>query len=313
MAVQTSTTNREDGVKILWISDTTPQQMAKSAEDQQLIYEGMLEYVRSIARPTTQVDVDFVRDNAGETFYPWLRHPRALLAVEVIERVRQAERDGYDAAFPGMCFGEFFLEESRQAVAMPVVGAAESSMIMAQLLGRKFAIVTTFQRFERPIEDRLRAHRWESRAITNRPVRSYTPELSQQMIEAYRGRPERMIEEFDQHAQECVKEGADVVICGCNPLGAALSKAGYREVAGTGVPVVTALSSMIKQAEMLVDLRRSIGLAKSEALGGGYMTTPSAVLEDMEMRGIGLKPTYSAMFPAYSTAAANNISNFVEK
>lgn len=304
MAVQPLAASRDDGMKILWISDTTPQQMAKNPEDQQLIYENMLEYVRSVARPDTRVDVEFVEDNAGETFFPWLRYPRALLAVEVVERVRRADRDGYDAAFPGMCFGEFFLEEARQAVTMPVVGAAESSMIMAQLLGRKFAVVTTFQRFERPIEDRLRAHRWESRAITNRPVRSYTPDLSQQMIEAYRGRPERMIEEFDQHAQECVKEGADVVICGCNPLGAALSKAGYKEVAGTGVPVVTALSSMIKLAESLVDLKRSLGLAKSEALVGGYMTTPSAVLADIEARGIGMSPTSNVGGPAYSTSAA---------
>lgn len=294
---------RGNGVKILWISDTTPHQMAKDPEDQALLYDGMLEYVRSVARPDTQVDVNFVKDSAGEAFSPWLRYPRALLAVEVVERVRRAEREGYDAAFPGMCFGEFFLEEARQAVTMPVVGAAESSMLIAQLLGRKFAIVTTFQRFERPIEDRLRAHRWESRAISNQPVRSYTPELSRQMIEAYRGRPEGMIEEFDQHAQQCVRDGADVVICGCNPLGAALSNAGYTEVAGTGVPVVTALSSMIKQAEMLVDLKRSIGLAKSEALFGAYMSTPPAVLDDLESRGIGMAPSYVEGERVYSTAS----------
>ncbi|UZW56444.1 aspartate/glutamate racemase family protein [Sphingobium sp. JS3065] len=301
MVVEGVRAGRDEEVRILWISDTTPQQMAKNPDDQALVYENMLEYVRSVARSNTKVDIHFVKDNAGEAFSPWLRYPRALLAVEVIERVRQADRDGYDAAFPGMCFGEFFLEEARQAVTMPVVGAAESSMMVAQLLGKKFAVVTTFQRFERPIEDRLRAHRWESRAIGNRPIRSYTPDLSQQMVDAYKGRPERMIEEFDQHAQQCVKEGADVVICGCNPLGAALSKAGYKEVAGTGVPVVTALSSMIKQAEMLVDLKRSLGMAKSEALVGPYMTTPQAVLEDLEARGIGMKPSYSNAEPAYSS------------
>jgi allantoin racemase len=293
--------SRDEGVKILWISDTTPQQMAKNSEDQDLIYENMLEYVRAIARHDTHVDVHFVQDSAGEAFSPWLRYPRALLAVEMVERVRQAERDGYDAAFPGMCFGEFFLEEARQAVTMPVVGAAESSMSVAQLLGRKFAVVTTFQRFERPIDDRLRAHRWESRAISNRPVRSYTPELSKQLIESYLGRPEQMIEEFDQHAQECVREGADVVICGCNPLGAALSKAGYKEVIGTGVPVVTALSSMIKQAEMLVDLKRSIGLTKSDAMLSPYMSTPTAVLADLEERGIGMKPSHPIGGRVYST------------
>lgn len=293
---------RDNGIRILWISDTATHHMAKDPDDQALIYKNMLEYVRSIARPNTQVDVNFVKDTSGDSFSPWLRYPRALLAVEMLERVRQAERDGYDAAFPGMCFGEFFLEEARQTVTMPVVGAAESAMSVAQLLGKKFAIVTTYERFERPIEDRLRAHRWESRAIAHRPVRSYTPELSKQMVDAYRGRPEPLIEEFDEHARQCVKDGADVVICGCNPLGAALSKVGYNEVVGTGVPVVTALSSMIKQAEMLVDLRRNIGLAKSEAMNSAYMTTPSAVLTDLEERGIGMKPSYDAANPVYSTS-----------
>lgn len=275
--------------------------MAKNPEDQALLYENMLEYVRSVARPDTHVDVTFVKDAAGESFSPWLRYPRAFLAVEILERVRQAERSGYDAVFPGMCFGEFFLEEARQTVTMPVVGPSESAMTVAQLLGKKFAVVTTFQRFERPVEDRIHAHRWGSRAIAPRPVRSYTPDLSNQMLEAYRGRPERMIEEFDLHAQQCVKDGADVVICGCNPLGAALSKAGYNEVIGTGVPVVTALSTMIKQAEMLVDLRRSLGLVKSEAMCGAYMTTPGEVLADLAARGIAATSVYDGEEPHYST------------
>lgn len=290
-----------DAAKILWISDTTPQQMAKDPDEQKLIYDNMMAYVRSVARPTTEVVVNFVQDNAGETFSPWMRYPRALLAVEVLERVRRAERDGYDAAFPGMCFGEFFLEDARQAVNMPVVGASESSMAIAQLLGKKFAIVTVGARFEHVIEERIRAHRWESRAISHRPVRSFTPELTKLMVDAYSGRPDRLIEEFDQQAQECVKDGADVVICGCNPYGAALSKVGYKEVSGTGVPVVTALSSMIKQAEMLIDLKRSLGVVKSGAMVGPYMSTPQAVIDDLTARGIPMQLSDGSDQRLYST------------
>ena len=71
-----------------------------------------------------------------------MRYNRALLAVEVLERVKQAEEDGFDAAFPGVCYGEFFLQDARQAVKIPVVGPAESAMVMAQLIGGKFAVVT---------------------------------------------------------------------------------------------------------------------------------------------------------------------------
>ncbi|HUD94902.1 aspartate/glutamate racemase family protein [Sphingobium sp.] len=290
----------ENHAKILWISDTTPEQMAKDPDERKLIYDNMLAHVRNVARPATQVDVNFVKDNAGTAFSPWMRYPRALLAVEVLERVRRAEQDGYDAAFPGMCFGEFFLEDARQTVDMPVVGAAESTMALAQLLGKKFAVVTVGARFQHVIEDRIRAHRWESRAITHRPVRYFTPELTKMMVDAYNGRPERLIEEFDREARECIKDGADVVICGCNPYGAALAHVGYNEVSGTGIPVVTALSAMVKQAEMLVDLRRSLGIVKSGALIGPYMTTPPEVMDDLTARGIPATPSADAEQRLYS-------------
>jgi allantoin racemase len=108
------------------------------------------------------------------------------------------------------------------------------------------------------------------------------------MVDAYNGRPERMIEEFETLALECIKDGADVIICGCNPMGAAFSQIGYTEVTGTGVPVVTALPAMIKLAESLVDLRRSVGLSKSEAVLGAYRSTPAHVLQDLSARGMGM-------------------------
>lgn len=85
-----------------------------------------------------------------------------------------------------------------------------------------------------------------------------------------------------------MRDGADVVICGCMPYGTALSYAGYTEVANTGVPVVTPLPAMIKLAELLVDLRRSVGLAKSEAVVSPYRSTPEEALQDLSVRGIGM-------------------------
>ena len=241
--------------------------------------------------------MDFPTQAIGKHFAGYMRYNRALLAVEVLERVKQAEADGFDAAFPGVCYGEFFLQVARQAVQIPVVGPAESAMMMAQLLGARFAVVTLATEDvyaqgpvygHNAVEENLRVLGWENRAIKNRPVRPFSPPLASLLIEAYEGRPDRLIEEFEKHALECVRDGADVVICGCMPYGTALSKAGYKEVAGTGVPVVTPLPAMIKLAEGMVDLRRSVGLAKSEAVVSPYRSTPDDVLQDLAARGIGM-------------------------
>lgn len=286
------------GTKILWQYDSTFDQTGggSSGEDKELILDSMLEYAHSIARPGTEIVMDFPTQAVGQHFPGYMRYNRALIGVEILERVKQAEQDGFDAAFPGVCFGEFYLQEARQAVRIPVVGPAESAMTVAQLIGGRFGIVTlaTEDIFSagpvyghNAVEQNLRLLRWEDRAIA-RPVRPMTVPLGELLAEAYKGRPERLIEEFDKRALECVKDGADVVICGCMPYGAALSKVGYNEVAGTGVPVVTPLPAMVKLAESLVDLQRSVGLAKSEAVVSPYRSTPQEVLDDLSSRGIGM-------------------------
>jgi allantoin racemase len=258
----------------------------------------MLEFAHSIARPDTEFVLNVLTESMMGHAVPagsarpgplaTYKYNRALMAVEVVERVKQAEEDGFDAAFPGMCYGEFFLQEARQAVKMPVVGPAESAMTVAQLIGERFAVVTVAPRYIPRMEENIRQHGWQDRAIRNRPVRAWQPAFTKLLLDSYHGRPEQMIEEFEKEALECIKEGADVVICGCNPMGAAFAQVGYNEVTGTGVPVVTALPAMIKLAESLVDLRRSLGTTKSEATDGPYRSTPDYVLQDLAARGMGM-------------------------
>ncbi|MFD2577720.1 aspartate/glutamate racemase family protein [Novosphingobium colocasiae] len=230
----------------------------------------------------------------AKIFAPFFGYNRTMMAPDIMRLVKEAEEAGFDAAFPGMCFGEYFLQDARQAVKIPVVGPAESAMMVAQLVGRKFAVITNGDAFIPGMEENIRFHGWSGRAIAHRPVRAWDTDVIQLMADAYDGRPEQLVEEFDRLAVECVRDGADVVICGCNPYGAALSQVGYNTVAGTGVPVVTALPSMIKMAEALVDLRRNVGLTKSEALLGRYRSTPAHVLADLEDRSIGMAKVAAA-------------------
>lgn len=304
--------------KILWQYDSTFEQTGggSSGEDKELILANMLEFAHSVARPTTKIVMNFPDQAIGKHFAGYMRYNRALLGVEILERVKQAEADGFDAAFPGVCYGEFFLQDARQAVKMPVVGPAESAMMMAQLVGARFAVVTlaTEDFFaEGPVyghnvvDQNLRLLGYEDRAIRTRPVRPFSAPLGALLLEAYTGRPERLIEVFEKYALACVRDGADVVICGCMPYGTALSKVGYNEVANTGVPVITPLPAMVKLAESMVDLRRSIGLTKSEAVVSPYRSTPDEVLQDVEARGMGLPQVRrpgQAMAEAYTPTAA---------
>lgn len=284
---------------ILWQYDSSFEQTGggSSGEVKELILSSMLAFAHSVARPTTNITLNFPDQAIGKHFAGYMRYNRALLAVEILERVKQAEEDGFDAAFPGVCYGEFFLQDARQAVTMPVVGPAESAMTVAQLLGARFAVVTLATEdfsAEGPVyghnvvEQNLRLLGFEDRAIRTRPVRPFSPPYGDLLAEAYQGRPERLIETFEKYALGCVRDGADVVICGCMPYGTALSAVGYNEVANTGVPVVTPLPAMIKLAESMVDLRRSVGLAKSEAVVSPYRSTPDEVLRDVKDRGMGL-------------------------
>ncbi|VWL86597.1 aspartate/glutamate racemase family protein [Burkholderia lata] len=247
-------------------------------------YGAMLKFAQQIARPDTEITLRYMED-APRSFANNLLYPRAVTKVQVVNRIVDAEKEGFDAALAGVCIIDAYSQECRQAVRMPVLGGAESTMLMAQLVGKKFAWVTIAPAFIEPFEAHIRLHGWEHRAIRNQPVRALDPSCWPAIVEAANGKPDRWIEMFDEAAQACVRDGADTVLCGCNPGGALLALAGYTEVRGTGVPVIVGPAAMVKLAESMVDLRRSIGLTKSEAVAGAYRTTPPHILEELQAMG----------------------------
>ncbi len=270
------------GIKIWWQMEGPEHReyVDPMHPDGEIVNEGMVKFARSVVRPGTEIVVGHT--DRGTPIGHWLLYPRTVTKVEVINKVIQAERDGYDAAIAGVCYGEFFLDECRQAVRIPVVGSGESSMLIAQLVGKRFAVVTVHSHYVYPMETNIHERGWTSRAIAHRPVRVVEPWYWEAMKDAFRGKPDKLINDFDKVAQECVRDGADTIICGCAPCGSALALSGYREVRGTGVPVVPAVAAAIKLAEALVDLRRSVGLTKTEAEVGPYQTTPPEVVAKIQ-------------------------------
>ncbi|MBI2958525.1 MAG: hypothetical protein HYY32_06755 [Chloroflexi bacterium] len=265
------------GTRILWQWEIPEEQNVFDGThpDRTLVYDKVLSFMHSVARSDTRIEIGHVEKG---TYANWLLYPRTVAKVAMMNSVIQAEKAGYDAALVGLGYDEFFLQECRQAVRMPVLDAGESGMLLAQLVGKRFAVVTVHDRYIHPQEWNIRTHGWEDRAIRHRPVRSFRPWYWDAMVEAHHGHPEKLIASFEKVALECIADGADTIICGCAPCGATLAMCGYHQIGKTGVPLVPAVASMVKLAETMVDLRRAGCMIKTEAEVGPYQTTPPDVI-----------------------------------
>ena len=179
----------------------------------------------------------------------------------LIDQLIEAETQGFDAAVIACC-NDPGLREARQAVDIPVVAPMESSMLLACTLGHKFGIVTVQKELVPLQEERIRQY-----GLCDRAVPTRTMDLGDNPMEKVVGHvthPESINPQFDEIARASIADGAEVIIVGCMSTAVATSLAGYKEVPDTGVPVIDPNQAAIKMAEQLADLKRTIGLGKSQ-------------------------------------------------
>ena len=63
-----------------------------------------------------------------------------LAGPEIVKRAIQAEKDGYDAVVI-YCFSDPALEACREVVSIPVVGGAQSSYLVSEMISRQSGIL----------------------------------------------------------------------------------------------------------------------------------------------------------------------------
>lgn len=128
-------------------------------------------YLGSVASPGCQVEVSGIQ--------PGARHPHPITefrcAAQAIANALTAEQQGYDAFVIGH-FQEAGLSEARSAVAIPVIGLGEATMLHACTLGRKIGLVATNPAFIPYLEDQIARHGLHRRVIA---VQAVQPEPGQ--------------------------------------------------------------------------------------------------------------------------------------
>jgi len=166
---------------------------------------------------------------------------KALVCPEIL-KLANKNANKYDAMFVN-CFGDPCVEALRESFEIPVVGAGETSMMMAGLLGDKFAVISPTTSTARQVESNAR--RMGLEAGTFSVVALEIPVLQ---LERNRG---RTIRETTKAAEKCLRNGADVVVLGCTGMAHMADEIKKRIPA----PLIEPASLTLKVAETMVDLK----------------------------------------------------------
>ena len=220
-------------------------------------YEGyyrLLEKDYSLAkRPDTEVLIQDVPDGLANPELITYLGLRFYNDRYILERMLEAQEEGYDG-IAGACYFDGAIEAARQLLEIPVVGAAESAMLTACLMGRRFGTVTSDPRWTFEMERHIHELGLEKRAVTERPVRSLSMP-GERFLACLGGDYEPAIEDFSAVARTLIEDGADTIIAGCGLLSPMLTVGGVREI--DGVPIVDPMLTSLKITELLIDFRHA--------------------------------------------------------
>ncbi len=238
--------------------------------------EFILEHYAAYQRADTEITVHGVRDDvsaaaakiAGRAVnYAYLHR---FHDAQIIENVRRAELEGFDAVIIGV-LQDSGLKEARSVVDIPVVGYGEVSMLTACMLGSRFTFVAINPDMDPLVRAMIRDQGMDARAAPTAYMECGYADLG----EAVAGRPERFLAAFAAAARKAMHEhGVDVLLPGQTIIAELLWRAGIREI--DGAVVLDPRLPLLRMAEMRVDMRRA-GLGTSRR--GFYWAKPPAELE----------------------------------
>ena len=173
------------------------------------------------------------------------RFDEALALPDTVKRALQAEINGASAIVID-CMGDPGLHACREAVSIPVLGAGQTAMHLAGLLGHRFAFITVLDRIRPLVEDLIAAYglgeKYASFGAVDIPVLELTRD-AQALNAALTERAVASIE----------GDGVDVVVLGCTGfLGCAQAMRTSLLALGHDVPVIDPIPAAVLLAEALV-------------------------------------------------------------
>ena len=210
---------------------------------------------RAVAAASTEIVTAHPRfgtaaiDSAAESYLS------AVGVMDVVATMVAAGDFHFDAVILAG-FGEHGKDALQEMLSVPVLDIAESAAHVAQLIGRRFSVVTTLARSIPAIEDRLTLAGLTAHCASVRACGLGTAEVDADP-------PGAVQAIVDEAARAVAEDGADVICLGCAGM------AGVTEAisAKLGVPAVDGVGAAVALAQALVGL--GLTTSKVGALADG--------------------------------------------
>ncbi|MEE9307064.1 MAG: aspartate/glutamate racemase family protein [Spirochaetia bacterium] len=209
------------------------------------------EVVKEVAQfkaPDTEIDVvNIVRGPASIES----RYDEMLASPDIVEKVVQAEKDGFDGVFVD-CFGDPGVHAAREMVRIPVVGAFQPAALTASLIAGRWSVVTVLKSVVPLVDDLGRKLGLSQNIVSIRDIDTPVLELQDKGV---------LEKKLLAQIELAVQEGAEAIVLGCTGmLGLAQTLEKTMGEKGRAVPVVDPTAAAIGFLELLVRSKLSHSL-----------------------------------------------------
>ncbi len=182
-------------------------------------------------------------------------HDEALAAPHIIEEVKRAEKEGFDAVSLD-CAMDTVVRASREAVNIPVTSAGEASYLLALGLCSKFSVVTVLKSTADAIKENIRKYGFENRVASVRYARIPVLDLQDE---------KKAFDAILKEAETAIEhEGAEAIVLGCTGMSSLTPKLQQ----SLGVPVIDPAVASLKLAEIYINMELTTSKIAYESPSG---------------------------------------------
>ena len=224
----------------------------------------ILAYLNKYKSDNTEIEIRNL--SRGPSHLEYLYY-QAVAETEILREIRQAERDGFDAAMIS-CFDDPGLFTAREiSQNLLVTAAAESSVYLAATLGDRFSVIVGRDKWIPQMRDLIARYGLRDKLASFRSISLGVLELH---------RDKRETASRIRHAIEnaLIRDKAEVIILGCT------MQYGFFEILQEEykVPIIDSMLANLKYTEYLLEVKQKTGWTFSRR--GMYERPPDKEMAD---------------------------------
>lgn len=240
--------------------------------------DALQRHAKRVCQDGVEVSVNGISDKWFDSHMPTEMYryvyAKHVIQGEVIGVCRRAEEQGYDAVILGS-FSEPFLGEIRSLLNIPVVGMAESAMLLACSMGEQFSLVALNSAQLVRLRPVIERHGLGARM---REMVTLSSPINERKLDDALKESKPVIDDFCAAARKAVDAGADVVIPAEGVLNEVMFWNDVKSI--EGATVLDAVGASLLYAELMVNMKRKTGLGVGRRWA--YTQPPADVLKVLD-------------------------------